>query len=199
MLNVTTKLDMLKGAQEHIDSQPELKGHVKLDFSDKRKSSADLSLKVITDLPLTEELKEKIANVLYDYLKKYGITLDFEWECISEEKTETGLTRRDISVMVWIIMWTLFYLFPAIYALLSSNIWAYLWIFIGPPVIHIAYYLIATIFGLEQFASTFKEENYSYREDDDDDCFGPYPIDYSCPFSAAYWAGKDRLSPMSRR
>ena len=190
MLNVTTKLDMLKGAQEHIDSQPELKGHVKLDFSDKRKSSADLSLKVITDLPLTEELKEKIANVLYDYLKKYGITLDFEWECVSEEKTETGLTRRDISVMVWIIMWTLFYLFPAIYALLSSNIWAYLWIFIGPPVIHIAYYLIATIFGLElEFASTFEEENYSYRDDDDDPF--PYPIDYFRPFSAAYLADKD--------
>ena len=71
MLNITTKIDMLKDAQECIDSLPELKRHVKLDLSDEIESGADLSLRVITDLPFSWELRDKIVNVFYDCLEKY--------------------------------------------------------------------------------------------------------------------------------
>jgi len=62
MLRMVAKVDVLKDAQECIDSVPELKGHVKLDLSDETESGADLSLRVITDLPFSWELREKISG-----------------------------------------------------------------------------------------------------------------------------------------
>lgn len=97
MLRITTKVDMLKDAQECIDSVPELRGHVKLDLSDETESGADLSLRVITDLPFSWELREKVVNALYDCLEKYDpyITLHFEWEYVSERQAFVQTGRRN--------------------------------------------------------------------------------------------------------
>jgi len=81
VLKLTTKLDMLEKAVECLNSVPELREHIKLDLSDETESGADLSFIVYTDLPLTWELTDKVADVLYDCLEKFDpyITLHFEW------------------------------------------------------------------------------------------------------------------------
>ena len=88
MLNLTTKLDMLKSAVECIESIPEFKGHIKLDLADENESGADISFVVYTDLPLTWELTDKISDVLYDCLEKFDpyITLHFEWREVEKKR-----------------------------------------------------------------------------------------------------------------
>ena len=87
MIKLTTKLDMLKKAIECIESVPELKEHVKLDLSNETESGADISFIVYTDLPLTWELTDKVADVLYDCLEEFDpyITLHFDWKEIGRE------------------------------------------------------------------------------------------------------------------
>jgi hypothetical protein len=86
MLKIVTKIDMLRDAQNCIDSIPEFKGHVKLDLLEDDESGADLSFKVITDLPVSWNLREKVVSILYDCLEKYDpyIMLNFDWESLAE-------------------------------------------------------------------------------------------------------------------
>jgi hypothetical protein len=87
MLKVVTKIDMPRDAQNCIDSIPEFKGHVKLDLLEDDESGADISLEVITDLPFSWELRERIVNTLYDCLEKYDpyITLNFDWKFLGAD------------------------------------------------------------------------------------------------------------------
>jgi hypothetical protein len=88
MLKVITRIDMLKEAQECIDAVPELKEHIKLDLLEEDESGADLSLLIISDLPFSWKLRDKVVSIVYDCIEKYDpyITIHFEW------KTEDNVT-----------------------------------------------------------------------------------------------------------
>ena len=85
MLNIVTKIDLLKKAQECINAIPELKGHVKLDLLEED-TGADLNLLIITDLPWSWKLRDKIVYSIYDCLEEFDpyITLHFEWKRIKQ-------------------------------------------------------------------------------------------------------------------
>ena len=87
MLNVITRIDMLKEAQQCIDDISDLKGHIKLDLLEENESGADLSLLIISDLPFSWKLRDKIVDTVYDCLEKYDpyITLHFEWKTVGLE------------------------------------------------------------------------------------------------------------------
>ena len=88
MLKVITRIDMLKEAQECKDAVPELKEHIKLDLLEEDESGADLSLLIISDLPFSWKLRDKVVSIVYDCIEKYDpyITIHFEW------KTEDNVT-----------------------------------------------------------------------------------------------------------
>ncbi|WP_029521111.1 hypothetical protein [Persephonella sp. IF05-L8] len=86
ILETITKLDILKKAQECIDENTELKGHVKIDIEEKNKTDADLDIVIITDLPDEWDIRDKITFSIYQCLEEIDpyITIHFNWKFTSD-------------------------------------------------------------------------------------------------------------------
>jgi len=84
MIKEVTKLDMLRKAQECIDSNSKLKGHIKIDIDEDSNTDADLDLLVITDLPKSWEIRDKVVFSIYKCLEEIDpyITIHFSWKYV---------------------------------------------------------------------------------------------------------------------
>jgi len=86
MIKTITKLDILKKAQECIDRNAKLKGHIKIDIDEESKSDADLDLLIITDSPKDFKIREEVALSIYKCLEDIDryITVHFSWQYIEK-------------------------------------------------------------------------------------------------------------------
>ena len=82
MLKVEAKRELFEEACRCLNSIEGLGGKVRLELLRETESGADISFRVITELPFSWELREKVVNSLYECLEKFDpyITLHFEWE-----------------------------------------------------------------------------------------------------------------------
>ena len=90
MIKEKTKIELLEEAQKCIEQDELLKKHVKLDLADESDSGADFDFVILSDLPFSWEIWDRVQELVYDCLEKYDpyITLHFDWKRVERQSNE---------------------------------------------------------------------------------------------------------------